>query len=161
MAVKKIDQIKRGKLFRISDLIVYGVLAAIILALFLTVFLTRDKSSAESVEVLYRGERVFLYDFSTGKYDAASPGRIKVVYDTDGRLEIEFTEENGAGYNRIVFDRNEKSVKVTEANCSSRKDCVYTPAIKSNSEVISCAPHSLLIRPVSIEVEDDGGIVIG
>ncbi len=161
MSLKKIGQIKDGKWFRIWDAVVYGVIAVIVVALFVAVFLTRDGSPADGVKVTGGGVTVFEYDYKSGKYKVFDSDKITVIADNGSLLELKFIPEGGRGYNNIVIDKKNRSVKVTDADCSIRKDCVYTPAVTDNSHIICCPPHSMTIEPLKRVVKDDDDIIIG
>ncbi|MDE7087298.1 MAG: NusG domain II-containing protein [Clostridia bacterium] len=161
MSRKKIGQIKEGKWFRIGDLIVYGVIAALLVALFLALFFTRDNSATDGIRLCYRGESVFEYDYHSDKYEIKKPENIVIESDTEEKLQLTFYTYGRSGYNKVVIDKNAKSVRVTEADCSIRRDCVYTPAITDNSSVICCTPHALSVEPLLRKINDDGDIVIG
>ena len=45
MSLKKVEQVKKDRFFRIWDILVYGVIIVVVVALFLAVTLTADKSS--------------------------------------------------------------------------------------------------------------------
>ena len=159
MSLKKIGQIKEGKWFRGWDLIVYGVIAVTVAALFLSVFLTRDSSPASGIRITYAGATVFEYDYSTDKYGSVNAGCIEINGDSDEKLELTF-RPNGGGYNRVVIDKKNRSVKVVDADCSARKDCVYSPAITDNSLIICCTPHKMIIEPLKRTFKDDEDIII-
>lgn len=161
MAVKKIGQIKESKWFRVWDLIVYGVVAVIIAALFLTVFLARDKSSPNGFKISYDGRDVFAYSFTDDKYESLSAANIQVEEESEDMLLLTFYTDDGKGYNKIEVNKVKKTVKVTDANCSTHKDCVYTPAIEGGSSAIICPPHSMIITPLGTAKDDDGNIIIG
>ncbi len=162
MSLKKIGQVKEGKYFRIWDLVIYGVIALIIAALFLAVFLTKDNSSAEGFAVKYAGKTVFTYYYSSNKYEVNSAyGNITVEEENGEKLLLTFRTDDKNGYNKIEIDKINKSVKVTDANCSMHKDCVYTPALKDNSSIISCPPHNMLIEPLLVKVDDPQELPLG
>ncbi|MBD5584280.1 MAG: hypothetical protein HDQ88_04305 [Clostridia bacterium] len=143
MSLKKVEQVKSDKGFRIWDLIVYGVILAIVAVLFLTVFLTQDTDPLTGVKISVKGEAVFVYDFSSEP--TAKDG---VEWKEEGN-GITVTVRVDEGYNVIYIDKNEKSVKITDADCKG-KQCLYFSAIKDNSRIIYCNPHSLKIEPLSI-----------
>lgn len=161
MAIKKIGQIKESKWFRVWDLIVYGVVAVIIAALFLTVFLTRDTSLPNGFKISYDGRDVFSYIFTEDRYESLSPSNIVVVEENGEKLVLTFYTDDGKGYNKIEVDKVKRTVRVTDANCSAHKDCVYTPEIKGGSSAIICPPHGMIIRPLGTAKDDDGDIIIG
>ncbi|MDE7301444.1 MAG: NusG domain II-containing protein [Clostridia bacterium] len=163
MAVKKIEQIKEGKFFRIWDLVAYGVIVAVTVALFLGIFLSRDASPTDGIKISYNGEVVFTYEYASDEYKIFSDSNIdeESIVDTDESLTLVFYTQGKRGYNKIVIDKLKKSVKVVDADCSTHKDCVYTPALADNSSIISCPPHSMLIEPLVRTFDDDGNIIIG
>lgn len=162
MSLKKIGQVKEGKYFRIWDLLVYGFIALIIAALFLTVFLTKDNSPSEGFTVRYADKLVFTYYYSTDKYEIDnSYGNIEIGEEDGESLTLTFRTPDKKGYNVIFIDKLNKSVKVTDADCSLHKDCVYTPAIKDNSSIISCPPHKMFIEPLARKIDDPQDIPLG
>lgn len=161
MSRKKIVQLKESKWLRIWDLLVYGIIAVIIVALFLVVFFTRDSAPTEGIKLSYNGVSVFEYDYVSDKYEIKSAENIRVDSNSEKKLELTFFTDGKSGYNKILIDKVERSVTVTDADCSTRRDCVYSPAIKDNSSVICCTPHSLTIEPLKRAVVDDGDIDIG
>ncbi|MGN0805163.1 MAG: hypothetical protein ACI4MS_07245 [Candidatus Coproplasma sp.] len=161
MSKKKIDDVKGDKWFRIWDLIVYGVIVLIIASLFLAVFLTADKTPTDGIKINYNGRTVFNYYYAEDKYEIVSQNNIVIEQDTDERLLLTFYTDGKTGYNKIEIDKKVRSVCVADADCSSHKDCVYSPPIKNNSTVISCPPHNMRIEPLVVKVEDDDIIIIG
>lgn len=161
MAIKKIEQIKEGKFFRIWDIVAYGVIVAVTVALFLGIFLSRDKSPTDGIKISYNGVQVFTYDYSSNEYEIVAAENIEIVSDDSRTLTFVFYTRGKRGYNKIVIDKIEKSVKVVDADCSTHKDCVYTPALADNSSIISCPPHSMLIEPLVRSTDNDGNIIIG
>ncbi|MCD7729215.1 MAG: NusG domain II-containing protein [Clostridia bacterium] len=153
MSLKKIEQIKTNKFFRVWDLVIYAVIAVVIVVLFLSVFLSSDSSPLSGIEVYYDNEIIFTYLFESDSYDIISESNISVEEGEDV-LTVYFTTDGGDGHNTIVIDKSAVTVTVTEADCSNRKDCVYTAAIKDNGGVIACTPHKLKIMPM--DYSDDG-----
>lgn len=162
MSLKKIGQVKEEKYFRIWDLLVYGIIALMIAALFLTVFLTKDNTPSEGFTVRRSDKIIFTYYYASGDYEAdLTDGTVEIGEEDGGKLYVTFYTPDGSGYNVILIDKVEKSVKVVDADCSSHKDCVYTPAIDDNSSIISCPPHRLLIEPLGRETDDPQEIPLG
>lgn len=161
MAIKKIEQIKEGKWFRIWDSIAYGVIVAVTVALFLGIFLSRDTSPTDGIKISYNGVQVFTYDYASNESKVLCENNIEIISDTDEKLTLVFYTAERRGHNTVVIDKKEKSVRVVDADCSTHKDCVYTPALKDNSSIISCPPHSMLIEPLVRTIDDNGNIIIG
>lgn len=144
MSLKKVEQVKSDKGFKIFDLIVYGVVVAIVAVLFLTVFLTSDTDPLTGVKISVKGEAVFIYDFSAEEPTCKDGVEWK---EDGGKLTVTVRTEDG--YNVIYIDKNEKSVKMTDADCKGRQ-CLYFGTMKDNSKVMYCNPHSLKIEPLFI-----------
>lgn len=161
MSLKKIRQVKNSKWFRIWDLIVYGAVIVVIVALFLAFHFTKDTSKADGVRILYKNETVFEYYYSADDYKIVKEENVSIESESAQKLTLTFYTDGKKGYNEVVIDKVEKSVKVTDADCSLRKDCVYTPEIKNSSGFISCSPHMMTIQPFNPKTDDDGNIIIG
>ena len=54
MSLKKIEQVKKDKGFKLFDLIIYGVVAVLVAVLFIVVFTTRDASPLTGVRIYLR-----------------------------------------------------------------------------------------------------------
>lgn len=141
------------------DLIVYGVLAAAIVALFVAFAFTRDNSALTGVRVSYKGAEVFIYSFEEDKYQILKSENIEVESEDKEKLEICFYTEGKAGYNKIYINKKAKSAKITASDCSLHKDCVYTQALTANGSVpIICTPHALTVAP--LKTDYDGTVKI-
>lgn len=163
MSRKKIEQVRKTKYFRVWDLLVYGVVLALVVALFLVLFLTADKSPTSGFVVRQKDKVVFTYYFDSDRYEYSLTDGVVCVDEEDSSV-LKFTVRtaDGDGYNKIEVDKFNKSVKVTEANCSLlKKDCVYTPAIKDNSTTISCLPHEMYIEPLIKKLQNPDEIPVG
>ena len=156
MSLKKIEQIKKGKWVRVWDIVAYAVITVAIVALILALTLGRDRSALEGFTVAYKGETVLTYNFSSGEMKVLAEDNVAVEEGKDVIL-ITFSTDDKKGYNKISVNTAERTVRVEESNCSTHKDCVYTPALKNNSSApIICTPHGLSISPL---VYMDDGII--
>lgn len=155
MSLKKIEQIKNGKWVSVWDIVAYAVITVAIVALILGLTLGRDKSALVGFTIEYRGETVLTYDFTTKEKEFAEE---RITWEEEGDvILITFTTEQKRGYNKILVNVKERTVRVAESNCSAHKDCVYTPALKNNSSApIICTPHGLSISP--LKFTDNGRI---
>lgn len=144
MALKKIEQVKRDKGFRIFDLVIYGVVLLLVAALFITIFTTRNTDPLTGVKVTYRGQLVFEYEFSVGVTTLSED--IEMVEDDNG---ITLTIRSKDEYNVIYIDKRKKTAKMQDANCGRYKQCVnYYRELKNNSGSIICLPHNVTISPL-------------
>lgn len=151
MSLKKVRQVRKDRFFKIWDILIYGLIAAVVAALFIAAALTADNSALQSVEVRYNNALAFFYDFSADEYEISLPQNIAVEENEDG-LTVTFCTDGGSlaeprDYNIIFIDKSARTVSVTESDCSNRKDCVHTRAITNSSGVIACTPHRLEISP--------------
>ncbi len=157
MSLKKVEQVKSERGFRIWDLLVYGIVAVLIVALFLSVFLTRDKSPLTAVGIYVNNQKVFVYDFEKGGYEILTKdGGITVE---SGAKSLTVKINNDYGYNEIVIEKAGK-VYATAADCGG-KDCTHMRPITDKSGIIYCSPHRLRIVPDDYKPDDDGIIIIG
>lgn len=157
MSLKKIEQVKKDRGFKVWDLLVYGLLAAAVVALFLTVFFVRDGKVLGGIRVTFEGAAVFEYSFETDEYSVLKDEFVADI--TESGVKLTVTVSTDYGYNKIEIDKAEKSVKVTEADCGGG-DCVVTPPIKDNGGIIYCSPHRLKIEPLDMD-KDNGIIPVG
>ena len=157
MSLKKIEQVKAGKWFKIWDLLVYGLLAGVIVALILVFALAQKGSGLDGVSISYKGERVASFSFTDNELDILHSDYIEITEEGEECILLTFYTEGKKGYNTIEINKKEKSVKVTASNCSTHKDCVYSSPVKGTRSVpILCTPHALSIAPLT--VYDDGTI---
>ncbi len=154
MSLKKTGQVKKDKGFKLFDLIIYGALVLLVTALFLGIFLTRDTSPLTGVRILYGNQTVYEYSFEDGETVCADCVEKR---EESGGITLKITAEGG--FNTVYIDKAAHTVKVTESDCSSHRDCVYFPAIADNSSFISCVPHKLTIEPLGYDY-DNGTIIM-
>lgn len=163
MSFNKIEQVRKTKYFKPWDILLYGIIALVIAALFLTVFLSSDKTSANGFTIR-QGERVvFTYYFDTDRYEyTLTDGIVAVNSEDKSSLYLTVYTQDKSGFNNIKVDKTNKSVAVVDANCSLfRKDCVHTPALKDGSAIISCLPHNMYIEPLIKRVDNPEELPIG
>ena len=149
MSLKKINEVKADRGFKIFDLIIYGAVLAVAAALFLAVFLTRDNSPLAGIRITVAEQTVYEYDFKEGEISCDC----SLVEKEDKGEIIVLTVRAGNGYNTVEINKS-GSVKVTSADCGKR-DCVYTAAITNSSGMIYCSPHKLRILPYDFEADDN------
>lgn len=147
MSLKKVEQVKQDKGFKLFDLIIYGVILAVVAATFIAVFVTRDTSELSGIRVYAKAEVVFEYDF-----ESVTLCKDGVTYEEDGD-GIKVKVEIDGDINIFYIEKAKRTVKMTEANCHG-KQCVYSHEIEDNSSIIYCSPHSLKIEPMKIDVDD-------
>lgn len=157
MSLKKVEQVKKDKFFKIWDVLIYGIIAAVIVSLFLAVFFTADHSELREVQAFYRDELLFTYNFPNDELTVSMADNISSGESEDGNtLTITFCTDEGnletpKDYNIIVIKKQERSVSVTDSDCDAFgfPDCVFSSAITNNASLpISCRPHNLYIEAV-------------
>jgi len=150
MSLKKIEQVKTDKGFKIWDILIYALIAITVVALFISVFATRDKSPLKGIRVVVVNDTVFEYDFESGEQNVLDSSRVEIAEETSDSLKI-IIKPNKDEYNTVLINKS-GSVKITEANCR-RRDCVYTSEIKDNSGVIFCLSHAVKIEPYDVQLD--------
>ena len=128
---------------------VYIAAIIVLTALFVFFVILPANGNGEGFVVSVNDQTAFIYDYESKKYE---------IKEFDGYIEMGDADLNGTfyftvftkdgGYNVIEVVPNEKTVRVSESNCSSKKDCVFTPAVKNGSGAIFCMPHGLKILPL-------------
>ena len=156
MALKKVEQVKADKGFKIWDLIIYGAIIVIVVVLFITIFAVRDTSPFKGIRVVLYSDVIYEYDFENGKEISCNAKYVEITENSDDKIVLRVNIGDG-DYNCIQINKS-GSVKMIEANCG-KQDCVYTPELKDNNGVIYCSPHRLKIIPYDFNV-DDGNIII-
>lgn len=157
MSLKKIEQIKEAKWFTLWDLIAFGAVIIISVALIIAFTVGRDKTALEGFYLSYGGVRAFTYDFGEGEADVILTDNIEMGEIEDGCFTVRFYTDGKKGFNDVFVDTVKRTVEVTASNCSTHKDCVYTPKLQYNSSTpIICTPHALSICP--LKFVDDGVI---
>ena len=151
MSLKKVEQVKVDKGFRIWDFIIYASIAVIVAVVFIVVFVTKDDSPLTGVRVFVEGQVVFEYEFDGDPVYSGTVTAENVKEDGNG-LTVTVNCADG-GMNVIYIDKSAKTVKVRDANCNG-KQCTYFPAINDNNKLIYCSPHGLRIEPLSRDYSD-------
>ena len=151
------------KPFYMRDLVVYFATLLIILLLFVFfVFPSFSKNAKEGFVVSVGDKTAVTINFNLGNPVCVYPNftqLVKVQLESEGFIITIYTSTDKEGFNKIFFNSNSKTAKVTESNCSHRKDCVHTPHITTSNGTIICAPHALKVAPVSFK--GDGTIIVG
>ncbi len=170
MSLKKVEQTKKEKFFRPWDLLIYGVVIAVTVALFIALIYIGTDTDDGYISAYYDGEVVFTYSFESDELDICMESNVKVESDADGIITLIFCTSDGSiedgryeDYNAIEIDKALKTVKVTDTDCSGRKDCMRMGIGEGYvSELIYCSPHSLLVQPASaFDGESDPEVPVG
>lgn len=147
--MKNREMIKCDKIraFRIADVLVYSAVALLVFLLFLSFVILPNTSDYNGFKIIADGKEIFTLKFKDGTYEQKDfSGQIEVLPQENGELIITvFTNAEKSEYNVLLVSLTEKTVKVTESNCSIKKDCVHSPKIDGAGKMIACMPHGLKI----------------
>lgn len=153
MALKKIEQVKKDRGFKLFDIIIYGAVLLTVAVLFIVLFTTRDTDSLTGVRITVRAQVVFEYEFGGSDPDAEEKDyngvTVKAVSDENG---ITVTVISGDDKNVVYIDKEKKTAKMTGANCKGRQ-CMYFAEMEDNSDFIYCNPHSLKVEPLNKDLD--------
>ena len=147
MSIAKIKQEKENKIFKRWDILVYAIILVVIAVLFLTVFLTKDKSEIEGFKVSIDGSIVYTYNFDT-KEEFIVDKNIQILERTDSNIKIRVhLSDLQSDYNILNVNLQDREIEVLDTDCSVSKDCM-SMKIKSMSDTIICVPHKLIVEPI-------------
>lgn len=123
----------KKSVFKPLDCVIFIFLAVLIVIL----FIIPAESKTNLFEATINGEKVFEYDFSSGRY---------TIYDS---LAVEIVEENkfkfisNVGYNILQVDIDKNDAFVCETDCGITKECTK---MRLSQGSIICVPHNLVIK---------------
>ncbi len=147
MKEQKNTEPTKPSLFGLWDIIVYSVLITVIVLLFIFFVIIPTSKGAQGFKIVVDGTEIARYDYSLNRI-SVTDGYENLI-DVNGNEITVYTDEDKIHYNVIDVNSKTKSAKISAANCSTSKDCVYTPAISGEKGAIVCAPHKLKIVPLS------------
>ncbi len=150
MSLRKVEQLRADRGFKIWDIAVYAALVIVILALFAVFVFPKKNTPLTSIKITkgfgLEPVTVCTYSFVLDSLEVAEPEVITVEENTAALIRLTFHGDGEGEYNTIVIDKSAVSVKVTSANCPAL-NCVYTAAITSNaSSPIICSTHQMIIQ---------------
>lgn len=149
--MSRLEDVRTHRPFAVWDLLIYFLLVALIVTLFLifVVFDIFGTDEVQGISVQVRGETVYTYTFGEG--GTVTPGwETRVVESRDGGiLLVRITTENG--WNELAIDDEAATAVMRDADCSLRKDCTAMRAIGGGGSVITCIPHALKVIPLAGE----------
>ena len=149
MSLKKVEQVKKDKGFKLFDLIIYGVILLLVAIIFIVVFTTRNTDPLTGVKIFVNAEEVFTYEFG-GEAVYYESETLTVEEDNAGITVTVHTRGNGL--NVVYINKSAKTVKMTEANCKG-KECGYFPEMSNNTDFIYCSPHGVKVEPLFRDLE--------
>lgn len=155
----RLEEIKKRKPFALWDLLIYGMLVAVILILFgVFVFGGRGKA-ASGVQIALLGNDetvIYSYEYGSEKRTVAEgwEARISEKVENGVLLVTVYMDDEKKDYNTVAIDLEKKTSKMRDANCSFRKDCVHSSGIESEKDFIVCLPHKLKVCALGGAEED-------
>ena len=148
MALKKIEQVKKDRGFKLFDIIIYGAVLVLVAVLFIVLFVARDTSSLDGIKISVKAQVVFEYEFGG---EPQSFTDAVTVEKGDGGITV--TIEIDGDKNVVFIDTSKKTAKMVEANCRG-KHCMYFAAMDDNSDFIYCSPHGLKVEPLTEDLDN-------
>ncbi|MCX4286764.1 MAG: hypothetical protein OSJ68_05690, partial [Clostridia bacterium] len=85
MSLRKIEQLKADKGFKIWDLIVYGVIITVAITLMIILFAVRDTSALKGIRIYVVNNIIYEYDFENDKQVSCKTEFVEV---TENNAEI-------------------------------------------------------------------------
>lgn len=156
MSLKKIEQVKKDRGFKLSDIIIYGTVVLIVAVLFIVVFTALDTDPLSGVKIIIKSQKIFEYEFGEAPQYSEDVKEIdgkkisvSVVEDEKG-ITVTITSEGDK--NVVYIDKQKKTAKMTEANCRGRH-CTYF-FMDDNSDIIFCDPRGIKIEPLKRDLND-------
>lgn len=144
MSRKVFERVRANGFFRRADLWIYALVVIVAVALLLA-FLLPEKEDLDAFEVTYGGERVLVCDFEQITVQEKFADNVEIEKE-DGGFSVTLTTEDGV--NTFFVDFGERSVWMTDADCSVSKDCTYMPSLKDDGGSIVCVPNKVKIVPL-------------
>lgn len=144
---------KKNLFFKKADVFLYASIFLFISFLFVLFVLLPKLNDKNVVNVYYKNQEIISVFIKTNNYTLTDCNGVFVKADDNGE-EIVFSVYIGSemkDYNIITYKKSDKSIFVSDSNCSSRKDCVYTSPIKNGKGIIICAPHELKIVAKTVD----------
>lgn len=146
------ERIKSNRPFKIGDLVLYFFILVFVAALFFVFVLlpTSTSKDADGFKIILKGNEVFLFNYSTCEYEifADYNDYVTVIDEGNGAYKIKiYTDSEKTEFNLLTVNATEKTVGMSDSNCSESKDCVHMPYVTDEDDFILCAPHKLKILP--------------
>ena len=148
MSLKKIEQVKQDRGFKLFDIIIYGAVVLIVAVLFIVLFTTQDKSSLSGIRIMLKAQVVFEYEF--GGDDPLYIADCVTLEEKEHGFNVII--ENDGDKNVIFINTDKNTVKMVDANCRG-KQCMYFAAMDDNSDFIYCSPHGIKLEPLKMDFD--------
>ena len=146
MGVERIKQEKENKFFKKWDIVVYSVIALVIIALFLIVFIPQKHDQITGFVIKYDNIQVCEYNFDSDTITYNSD-YIKFEKESQYIYKIIFSLKDSEDFNEIKVDLSNRNITCEDSDCSFSKDCTHMRISKMGDNII-CVPHKLIISPI-------------
>jgi hypothetical protein len=137
---------EKRKAFAKWDILIYALSLLTIASLFFVFVIFPNTGNSDGFRVFVGQTQVFAFNYSDRSYTVTDGYDVTVT--NDGELYT-VTVKTEKGFNQITADVINKTVKVTDADCSIGKDCVHTVALTGDTGAIICVPHDLRVLPLN------------
>lgn len=141
------SELKKSKPFYLFDLMIYGLSAMLIIAIFAIVFFAKKGTTTQGFYVMIDNAVVAEYRFDDGKLKIKD-GYSAHFSDTENGFYFYPDAENKNDYNLIAVNVIAKTVYITASTCAGH-DC-EKQKITASGGFIYCAPHKLKITPTGL-----------
>lgn len=141
MKKKNIEDVKKSKYFTLWDIVPYACVLVIAVALLL-VFLLPDKDDMKGFTVVYDDAEIMSYDFDKDEFYFSDgfENSFDIKEDVYGYTVTVKTDD---GSNVFFIDKEDKSVRMTDSDCSYSQDCTYMPKLEKSGDSIICVPNKI------------------
>lgn len=143
------SKVKTSKPFYKSDLIIYLIVVFLLSILFFFLSIPKNNKTL-GFSIIKDTKEIAYYRLSDKSITVGNEYKnlVSFIESKDGLTITIYTDESLKDYNVVFIDFDTDSIRVTDSTCSTSKDCVHTPPVKS-SGVIVCVPHRLKIVAVN------------
>lgn len=142
--------VQLDKPFKKGDVILYAVLIALSVCLFIAVAFSKNVDF-NGFTVQVEGQVVAVCNFDSKSFSLEQNSVCQV--ENLGNNSYKLITKHG--YNTIKVDFEQRTVAVVETDCGYSKECTHMNFADGS---IICLPHSVVISPSS---NKKGGLVIG
>ncbi len=152
-AMFTVDNVRKGRLFIKSDIVVYALLFVLIISLFWVFVFTADNQEYDQLQIIdtVNDEIIFVYDRDTGEYYINSSYRLDIVVEQceDGCLCVYIYNEGETdmdNYINLLCIEPDGTADMTDAVCGLYEECVNSfSAITGVGDVIVCSPNGIKV----------------
>ena len=143
-----LDKVKQKKIFEFNDIFVYLFILIAIALLIIFFTIIPQRNHPKGFKVLVDNEEFLTFYYQSQEFTYSENLRNFIEIDKDNGQVVIFHNLEKTNYNVIKYNVKNNSVVMVDSTCSSSKDCIYEPAI-SRQGIIYCAPHNLIIVPIT------------